>query len=75
MLKLCPLPCHPKAPPIRGDKTRSRAYLEKAPRVYFSHSPRLFRGCARPFVGKPRPLAALFRAGDGEGDEAGKVIH
>ena len=40
----------------------------------FPEANSLFSGTALPAGGKPLLLAALFRAGDGEGDETGKVV-
>lgn len=64
-----PAPIWRKRPPFcRKASSRSLEITKpaslSAARFRASLSPRLFRGCARPFVGKSRPLAAPFRAGD-----------
>ena len=59
--------CFSRLEPLRNRSSRKKRS------ACFPEANSLFSGTALPAGGKPLLLAALFRAGDGEGDEPGKV--
>ena len=60
--------CFSRLEPLRSCSSRKKRS------ACFPESNSLFSGTALPAGGKPLLLAALFRAGDGEGDEPGEVV-
>ena len=60
--------CFSRLEPLRSCSSRKKRS------ACFPEANSLFSGTALPAGGKPLLLAALFRAGDGEGDEPGEVV-
>ena len=60
--------CFSRLEPLRNRSSRKKRS------ACFPEANSLFSGTALPAGGKPLLLAALFRAGDGEGDETGEVV-